>query len=319
MTSQFPSAALPPRHTRRYHSLSVGDLDTGATLVFAGDATEQRARIPLWDTLRNTSPEVCVVVEQQQRERITVRNKNAGSTVISLLDEHALNELVSSEPLYIDISGLAHHVWSALLNAARRLGKRIRVVYAEPERYKPHPSPASPTVFDLSIGFQGVAPLPGFARLSGPTDETKTLLVALLGFEGSRPEHLALEIDSVPTVIPIVGVPGFRLEYPSFTIACNRPFLEEYRAHANIRLARASCPFEAFETLVALKEDYPEHYMYLAPIGTKPHSLGAVWFALENPTTTELLYDHPVRKAGRSQGLGLIHIYEISFGHHVGP
>jgi hypothetical protein len=315
--SPLPVAARPPQHTRRYLSIAIGDLAPGATLAFAADATEQRGRIPLWDEMRRMSPERCIAIEHQAREHIVVSDRGASAVKVSLLDEPRLDELMAPEPLYLDISGLAHHVWAPLLSAARRLKKRLRVVYAEPESYRPHPSPASPTVFDLSTGFDGVAPLPGFARLSGPIDETKMLLVALLGFEGSRPEHLALEIDSIPTVIPIVGVPGFRLEFPAFTVACNRPFLEEYRAHGNIRLARASCPFEAFSTLVELKEDFPGYYMYLAPIGTKPHSLGAVWFALQNPTTTELLYDHPVRKAGRTQGIGVIHVYEIPF--HDGP
>jgi len=263
--------------------------------------------------MRQAALDRCVVIQSQAREHILVADRAGTAVNISLLDEPALDRLMSADPMYLDISGLAHHVWAPLISAARRMKRRLRVIYAEPDSYRPHPSPASPTVFDLSTGFEGVAPLPGFARLSGPVDETKMLLVALLGFEGSRPEHLALEIDSIPTVVPIVGVPGFRIEFPTFTVACNRPFLDEYRAHGNIRLARASCPFEAFETLVQLKEEYPDYYMYLAPIGTKPHSLGAVWFALENPTTTELLYDHPIRKPGRTEGLGIIHIYEMPF------
>jgi hypothetical protein len=267
--------------------------------------------------MRRTEPARCIAIEHQAREHIVVNSRGASVAEIPLLNETALEHLMSPDPMYLDISGLAHHVWAPLVSAARRLKKRLFVIYAEPESYKPHPSPASPTVFDLSTGFEGVAPLPGFARLSAPLDETKMLLVALLGFEGSRPEHLALEIDSVPTVVPIVGVPGFRIEFPTFTVACNRPFLDEYRAHGNIRWARASCPFEAFKTLTELKEDYPDYYMYLAPIGTKPHALGAVWFALENPTTTELLYDHPIRKPGRTEGLGIIHVYEMPF--HDGP
>jgi hypothetical protein len=308
----LPPAPLPPNHTRRFRTLSQDDLPANATLIFAADATEQRAQIAAWNDIRRASPERCVAVELQEREHLTAK-VGADTLRASLLDEGALNQLVAPDPLYVDISGLAHHVWAPLFSAARRTKRTIHVVYAEPEGYQPHRSPSSPTVFDLSLEFQGVAPLPGFARLSGPVDETRTLLVTLLGFEGSRPKRLALEIDSVPTVIPIVGVPGFRLEYPAFTVACNRPFLEEYRAHANIRLARASCPFEAFKALSQLQEDFPEHYMYLAPIGTKPHSLGAVWFALENPASTELLYDHPVRKPGRSHGVGVIHVYDISF------
>lgn len=310
MSTALPAASLPPIHTRRFTKLTDADLAPNATVIFASDATEQRARIPLWDEVRRSAPNRCIAIEKQEREHL-VATIAGQEEKVSLLDEGALTRLVSATPLYLDISGLAHHVWAPLFSAARKAKRALHVVYAEPESYQPHPSPASPTVFDLSLDFH-VAPLPGFARLAGPSDETKTLLVALLGFEGNRPSHLASEIDSVPVVVPVVGVPGFRMEYPAFTVACNRTFLEEYRAHGNIRWARASCPFEAFATLTELKEEYPDYYMYVAPVGTKPHSLGAVWFALENPTTTELLYDHPERKPGRTKGLGLIHVYEIA-------
>lgn len=186
-----------------------------------------------------------------------------------------------------------------------------RVLYAEPESYKPHPSPASATLFDLSVTFEGLAPLPGFARLAGPDDENRCLFVAMLGFEGNRPERLVLQLDPIPKVIPVVGVPGFQLEYPAFTVACNRVILDEYRAHSELRFARASCPFEAFETLREIRKDYPEHYMYLAPVGTKPHALGMILFAIANPNTTEIMFDHPIKKAGRTKGVGILHIYDF--------
>lgn len=285
--------------------------------MFASDATEERAQLALWQDLLIVSPERCIVIENQQREHITVRDRGKSTSEVSLLDDNSLEQLISGEPIYLDISGLAHHVWAPLVRAARNVRTELKVVYVEPYSYKPHPSPASPTVFDLSLGFGGLAPLPGFARLLGPKDETKTLMVAMLGFEGSRPERLALQIDTVPKIIPIIGVPGFRLEYPAFTVASNRAFLNEYRAGSDIHLARASCPFEAFKALDGLKCDYPEHYMYIAPVGTKPHSLGAVWFALENPTSTELMYDHPIRKPNRTGGIGLTHIYDIRFAPHA--
>lgn len=319
MTSSPNRLPPPPDHTRRFLILGEADLEPNAHFVFALGATEKRARLPLWQQMLATSPERCVVIERQDHETIDVRDRGAEKRSVSLLDDKSLRALLSTGTVYLDISGLGHHVWASLLRAAHHIRLPLKIIYVEPAGYKPHPSPASPTVFDLSIGFSGLSPLPGFARLSGPVDEAKTLLVALLGFEGSRPQHLALQIDTVPKVVPIVGVPGFRLEYPAFTVACNRTFLEEYRAHGEIRFARASCPFEAFRTLADLRRDYPDYYMYIAPVGTKPHSLGAVWFALEHPTVTELMYDHPMRKPGRTQGLGLIHVYDLQFADDVRP
>jgi hypothetical protein len=112
-----------------------------------------------------------------------------------------------------------------------------------------------------------------------------------------------------------VGVPGFRIEYPQITHASNEDFLNEYRAHANVRLARASCPFEAFEALSELHRDCSGRYMYIAPVGTKPHALGAICYALKNPDTTEIMYDNPVRKPGRTAGVRTFHIYKLKPSH----
>jgi len=133
----------------------------------------------------------------------------------------------------------------------------------------------------------------------------------MLGFEGDRPERLLLQVDPAPKVIPVVGVPGFQIEFPAFTVACNRTFLEEYRAQSEVRYARASCPFEAYEVLTQIKRDNPDYHMYLAPVGTKPHALGTILYAIANPDRTEVMFDHPVRKAGRTKGIGVIHVYDF--------
>ena len=58
--------------------------------------------------------------------------------------------------------------------------------------------------------------------------------------------------------------------------------------------------------------DNPRSYMNIAMVGTKPHALGAVVFALDNEESTELIFDHPVKKPGRSSGVGTMHIYHFA-------
>jgi hypothetical protein len=76
--------------------------------------------------------------------------------------------------------------------------------------------------------------------------------------------------------------------------------------------ARANCPFSLYYALEDVGEKFPKHLLKVAPIGTKPHALGAVLFALSNPDTTELVYDNPVRKAGRTSGRARMLVYAIS-------
>lgn len=307
--------ALPSELTLRYRILTAADIDPSETIISAADATENRGRLPLWNDISATDPMRVVWVRQPNRERISITRGGGEPFEIELRDEGAIRALLSYPRILIDISGLQHSVWAPLLKSAYLNKVQTRVLYAEPESYKLHPSPASATLFDLSIKFDGLEPLAGFARLAGPLDETKSLFVAMLGFEGNRPERLVMQVDPLPKVIPVIGVPGFQLEFPAFTVACNRVLLSEYNAHSEVRYARASCPFEAYDILCSIRKEYPDHYMYLAPVGTKPHALGTILFAITNPDTTEVMFDHPVRKAGRTKGVGVIHIYDLQNFH----
>jgi len=301
----------PVEHTKRFRELEAHDLFTDEVVLIAETSTEDRGQINLWSTLRDFHPERVITISNQSNEKIKAQRGNAQPKEILLRDSAAIKELISVQKLLIDISGLAHHIWAPILKAAYELNIPLRILYAEPDSYTQHSSPSSETVFDLSTSFDGLAPLPGFAQLSEPEDDEKCLFVAFLGFEGNRPKRLISDFDEQPKIIPIIGVPGFQLEFPSHTISCNRTLFNEFNAHDNIHLVKASCPFEAYSALVKIKADYPGYYMYLAPIGTKPHSLGVIWFAIINPDNTEIMFDHPVRKEGRTKGIGIIHIYNF--------
>ena len=76
--------------------------------------------------------------------------------------------------------------------------------------------------------FLGVKPLPGFANIMNETESG--VLVTFIGFEGRRSRQITSPFDPIPKILPIVGLPGFRIEYPTYTIACNRDFIDEQRA-----------------------------------------------------------------------------------------
>jgi len=49
-------------------------------------------------------------------------------------------------------------------------------------------------------------------------------------------------------------------------------------------------------------KQYSDLFLRIAPIGTKPHSLGAVLLKIAYPSRVDLIYDHPIRKKGRTKG-----------------
>nr|HEX4317155.1 hypothetical protein [Kofleriaceae bacterium] len=301
----------PRGKTRRYDAPSIADVDASAVYVFSSHGTEPRSRSALWAECIAQRPDQVVEIVSSDSASVTVSISGTTST-IQLLDAGGLTGLFRGwSTAYLDISGLAHTVWAPLVRTGLTSLTKFYATYVEPEEYKRHPSPTSVSQFDLSDGFGGVAPLPTFARLPGPVDESNSIFVALLGFEGTRARFVANSLDPVPTAYALVGLPGFRPEYPQYALMSNEEFLAENKAHANVRYAAAGCPFECMDVLADIHREHPGAYMYLAPVGTKPHALGAILYSLDNPQNTELMYDHPQRKQDRTRGVGQMHIYSL--------
>lgn len=232
---------------------------------------------------------------------------------VALRSRRALAELWQGfvgRTVYIDITGFAHHVWAPLLRAAIETQLRVRVVYVEPVDYAQSLTPTENEIFDLSEKIHGVAPLPGFASLNRGSDDDFYLL-ALLGFEGTRFAYVLENVQPQgDRVIPIVGVPGFRPEYPFYAYHGNRAPLLATRSWASVEYVTANCPFRAFRTLQAL-EARLRAPVKIAPIGTKPHALGAVLYAMHRNGEVEVVYDHPVKTPKRTTGAARALVYNV--------
>lgn len=166
-------------------------------------------------------------------------------------------------------------------------------------------------VYDLSSG-RGIEPLPGFARLGRRRDE-EGFFAPLLGFEGARLKHIfdQEEVEASRTR-PIIGSPGFRMEYPAYTYMANRDVLELDSMDRRVEFAKASCPFEAYRAIERIHNRSRDKHFRIAPIGTKPHALGAVLYAILNQPAVEIVYDHPVHSKGRTSGSRGVYVYDVS-------
>jgi hypothetical protein len=214
--------------------------------------------------------------------------------------------------VYLDITGLAHHIWAPFLRSLLRSDKRVFGIYVEPGEYTRTPTPTEGTIYDLSERIAGIAPLPGFASLRESRDDEYTF-VPLLGFEGTRLIHVVEDVQpSAEATVPIIGVPGFRLEYPLVSYKGNRKPLVDGGSWTNARYATANCPFDLFFVLEQIVVEFGRPNLRVAPIGTKPHGLGAVLFTLAAEDRVEIVYDHPIRKPGRTTGSARLCIYDIS-------
>ena len=57
---------------------------------------------------------------------------------------------------------------------------------------------------------------------------------------------------------------------------------------------------------------YRSDFLKIAPIGTRPHALGAVLFLLSSERRVELVYDHPIRRASGTTCSANLLVYDVS-------
>jgi hypothetical protein len=280
----------------------------GSTYIFADNGEARSKHLQGW---MNGSVDVTFMeVKDQTPSSFNVDILSFMSRRLS--DMELFIEKIETRLVYLDITGLMHAVWAPILKALVQSGKEVKATYVEPDEYTRSTAPLEGQIYDLSASISGTAPLPGFAVLSQSLS-TDFIFVPLLGFEGMRFRYLIEQVQpSNEHIVPIVGLPGFKTWYVFETYLGNAPALRETKSWQSVRYASANCPFSCFYLLRDIATEFPSHLMKIAPIGTKPHALGAIMFALSASAPIEIVYDNPIRKLGRTFGSDRLFVYNIS-------
>lgn len=309
---------LLPSCTARFDSRAQFNVRTGAVYIY-GESVENRSHLPPhW-----TSAQRCQFfqLEELEYEASSFRMAGREYRLRSRRDIEAFVDRVldASQAVYVDITGLSHHVWapvvSELVSRVQRdpgTAVQLSVVYVEPLHYTKSKLPRPGDIFALSDKLHGIRPLPGLVRLRRQGSD-KGVLVALIGFEGWRFDAVLAKLEpDAGIVVPIIGVPGFRAEYPFYTVEGNVIPLDRDDNWTRRQFATANDPFEVFEILSALQERHREALLRIAMVGTKPHALGAIIYHAVKPELSELIYDNPVRSAGRTDSDRTLLQYDVS-------
>ena len=287
-------------------------LEVGSTYVY-GTGVEDRSVIESSWRDAMESRDVRFVVAEDSKDSVTLTDAAGTSAEFTGRQRSkAVEYLGVGTKAYIDITGMSYVAWAPLVRASIEAGLQTTVIYVEPVDYRRSKTSTRGMLFDLSEGFDGLRPIPGFATLNSQMSEDWHL-VAALGFEGGRFSHVINELEpSAGHIVPIIGVPGFRPEFSTQALVANRADLDDLDIAGRLRFARANCPFDFFHTLSSIHTDLDGAPLRLAPIGTKPHGLGAVLFAMSRSSRVQLVYDHPRRKARRTLGASRVCVYEVS-------
>lgn len=292
--------------TRKVPSAQLRDLGL-VHLLYGVDIEEDRAETIVGELATSEATQLCRI-EDLDDARCYVHGVERG---INLYEATDLQELVAlmDGPVGVDLTSLEHRVWAPLVRALVEAGSDFVALYAEPNDYR-RSDDLPGAVYDLSTS-RGIEPLPGFARLARRRDD-EGYFAPLLGFEGARLGHIFDQEEvEVSRTSPVIGSPGFRVEYPTYTYLANRDALSLDRMDQRVEFARASCPFEAYRAIERVHSRAGGKHLRVAPIGTKPHALGGILYAIRHEPLVELIYDHPVRSKGRTRGSRGVYVYEV--------
>ncbi len=221
----------------------------------------------------------------------------------------------SSTPIVLEATTLGFVEILLCCRALKTAGiQEIDIIYVEPGEYK---RPRSNLLlhrrdFELSSSVPGYRAIPGNAILLGDRKPQKG--VFFLGFEDARLlrafEDLQM-INSERTAI-VFGVPAFRAGWESDSLANNISVISEKKVLGGMHFCGAENPAAVVELLSDIYAGLSaDERLFLAPIGTKPHGVGAALFLTEH-TNVGVIYDHPHRKSGRSSDFGNWHVYSIN-------
>lgn len=284
-----------------------------ATYIYARSNEERSIHPYSWENGHSR----CRFVEVKDQDRFQFAVEKEGRREeIRVRSQSELAYLIESLPdkvVYIDITGIESHIWAPLIRTAIGGDRSVMAVYVEPKDYRHSLNPTEGRLFDITDKFTEISSFPGFAKLGSVEDESKICFVPLLGFEGNRLANAIEKIDPpAGKIFPVIGVPGFRADFPFNTYIGNRVSLAKDGLWKDVRFAIANSPISAWDCLRTIAGEYPDHLIKVAPLGTRPHALGAVLFALTDGGQVELVYDNPTPARQRSAGTGNILIYDVT-------
>jgi hypothetical protein len=297
----------------REHRVESLELETGSLYIFGASSAEDRSTVPsAWRAAQEGRGVDFYEVTAETQEDFSIVSPDGTLESIILFD---LDGMVSwfkvhGKSLYLDVTSIALRTWAPMLRALMLTAVPFRLVYTEPDDYVR--DAAGDGGFDLSELTEGIAAVPGFARISD-TFDSDVPFIPLLGFEGARLTRMIQKLEVARDLTyPLIGLPGYRVEFPFHALAGNRSEMERGGMHSRHLIARANCPFDAFYEIARVHEHHAHSSLQLAPLGTKPHAIGAVLYAISHDTNVELVYDHPRQASRPSTGSARVCVYYVS-------
>ena len=292
--------------TVRFQSVSSATLSdlqipTDAVLLH-GDAIDDRGKLAI-SSIGQSGLRVPVLYDAEEMKLSFGDVAEDADNAEALLDGYDLEKIV------LEATSMGFAEMFSVINAlVRRRVERVNIVYAEPASYK---RATEADQFALSEIIKGYRPIP-HSIIDLTSDELESG-VFFLGFESERLDRALEEHQMISSkdIKVVFGLPAFHPGWELNSIIPHLPRLEEQR-NLQIAYCSANDPEAAFECLENTRNSLGVgKRMFVAPIGTKPCGIASAVFASVYPDQVGLLFDHPRKKAKRSEGANHWHRFTI--------
>jgi hypothetical protein len=282
-----------------------------ADVVLVGTAIDERGHAALG--LVSTCGGRRVPVIEYDCEHYTVR---IDESTIDADDLESVLQLRSDTRVLLEASTLGFvELFLGMRAAFDARCKSIDITYVEPGEYtRPRRSRSfllNRREFELSDEVAGYRAVPGATIML--SDRVRQRGVFLLGFEERR---LDVAFEDFQMLRPrdcdlVFGVPAFKPGWEMDTFANNIRVVMERGIMGGVHFCGANDPAAVYELLESIRSGLRDgERMFVAPIGTKPHGIAAALFAATH-SGVGILYDHPRRRAGRTQRVGGWHSFRL--------
>lgn len=223
-------------------------------------------------------------------------------------------QLAGAKSLLVEATSLSYPELLYVLTAAtKEQVKVISLLYVEPQEYcRPiEDRLCDHRSFDLSANrrFRSIRMF-----MTNLSEIPQGQAVFFLGYEGARLSQALQQAEVLQswTKHAVFGVPAFESAWEIDAIANN---IDHLSAGDGIKYVAASSAAAAYRLLSELRANEKEgNPILVAPLGTKPHAIGAALFLIEHNGLDQavLLYDHPECSSKRTLAVRRWHLYDVT-------
>lgn len=250
--------------------------------------------------------------EEDVPQRFTVRNQEGRAAEVDwkTLGAWLEAQLPPQARVLIDMNLLAFDTLLYLLPAllACRLGK-LACLYVAPENY---------TFPEQALTDQKLHPIEqpkGYVSLALDPDRQGARHLVFLGFDKARAWKFIDRYDwKEEHRYVVLGDPAFVPEGVARARSAAEPWLSEFERDFPDHVQSVSAIDPAAVAVFCLAHFRQARWLDLAPLGPKPMNLGVLWFYFglseAERGRVRLLYDFPVQRVPRSQGVARVHFFD---------